>query len=200
MLGVHISHYCEACRDWVQPPLFSCCSSRDRRSSRDRGAGTQQLRCHRRWRRGGRHCCGPPHRCRGTQACGVGGERPRGRALFTDMHTFGIPYDRGAHWLYAQEINPVARLALRPASTSIPPRQTSVYGSGYAMPERRKRKIFSQPCCVASAPSVRRLAVVELVRESSPNGVFPWCRGGRAIRCSCACLLKESRAQFSSRP
>ena len=35
-----------------------------------------------------------------------------GGRCFTDMHMFSVPYDRGAHWLYAQEINPVAKLAL----------------------------------------------------------------------------------------
>jgi len=39
-------------------------------------------------------------------------DRVAGRC-FTDIHTFGVPYDRGAHWLYAQEINPVAKLALK---------------------------------------------------------------------------------------
>ena len=29
----------------------------------------------------------------------------------TDTTTFGVPYDRGAHWLHASDINPVAKLA-----------------------------------------------------------------------------------------
>src|SRR5437762_1715954 len=29
----------------------------------------------------------------------------------TDLTSFGIPFDRGARWLYSQDTNPVARLA-----------------------------------------------------------------------------------------
>src|SRR5262249_34228864 len=46
-------------------------------------------------------------------------DRVAGRC-FTDFHTFGMPYDRGAHWLYAQEINPVAKLALRTSLSVYP--------------------------------------------------------------------------------
>lgn len=34
-----------------------------------------------------------------------------GGRCWTDTQTFGVPFDRGAHWLYAQNANPVARLA-----------------------------------------------------------------------------------------
>jgi hypothetical protein len=37
-------------------------------------------------------------------------DQPGGRCI-TDMSTFGVPYDRGAHWIYAADINPLARLA-----------------------------------------------------------------------------------------
>ena len=37
-------------------------------------------------------------------------ERIGGRCI-TDMTTFGVPYDRGAHWLHMPDINPVAKLA-----------------------------------------------------------------------------------------
>jgi monoamine oxidase len=39
-------------------------------------------------------------------------DRIGGRCL-TDTTTFGIPYDRGAHWLHVPDINPVAKLATR---------------------------------------------------------------------------------------
>ena len=39
-------------------------------------------------------------------------ERMGGRC-FTDMGTFGIPYDRGAHWIHMPDFNPLARLAVR---------------------------------------------------------------------------------------
>jgi monoamine oxidase len=34
-----------------------------------------------------------------------------GGRCFTETATFGIPYDRGAHWLHAPDVNPVAKLA-----------------------------------------------------------------------------------------
>jgi monoamine oxidase len=34
-----------------------------------------------------------------------------GGRCWTDTQTFGVPFDRGARWLYAQNANPVARLA-----------------------------------------------------------------------------------------
>ena len=36
-----------------------------------------------------------------------------GGRCFTDTRTFGVPYDRGAHWLHMPDINPVAKLAPR---------------------------------------------------------------------------------------
>lgn len=37
-------------------------------------------------------------------------ERTGGRC-FTDTSTFGVPFDRGAHWIHTPDLNPVARLA-----------------------------------------------------------------------------------------
>jgi monoamine oxidase len=37
-------------------------------------------------------------------------DRIGGRCI-TDTRTFGVPYDRGAHWLHMPDINPVAKLA-----------------------------------------------------------------------------------------
>jgi monoamine oxidase len=36
-----------------------------------------------------------------------------GGRCFTETQTFGVPYDRGAHWIHAPDINPVAKLAPR---------------------------------------------------------------------------------------
>jgi monoamine oxidase len=35
-----------------------------------------------------------------------------GGRCVTDTATFGVPFDRGAHWIYTPDINPVAKLAL----------------------------------------------------------------------------------------
>jgi monoamine oxidase len=34
-----------------------------------------------------------------------------GGRCITDTRTFGVPYDRGAHWIYAADINPLAKVA-----------------------------------------------------------------------------------------
>ena len=39
-------------------------------------------------------------------------DRVGGRCV-TDTRTFGVPFDRGAHWVHFPDINPVARLAAR---------------------------------------------------------------------------------------
>jgi monoamine oxidase len=39
-------------------------------------------------------------------------ERWGGRC-FTDMHTFRIPYERGARWIYTPDLNPLAKLAVK---------------------------------------------------------------------------------------
>jgi monoamine oxidase len=36
-----------------------------------------------------------------------------GGRCFTDTATFGMPYDRGAHWIHAPDLNPVTPLAMR---------------------------------------------------------------------------------------
>src|SRR5207247_5442793 len=36
-----------------------------------------------------------------------------GGRCFTDMRTFGTPYDRGAHWIHMPDLNQVAKLAVR---------------------------------------------------------------------------------------
>src|SRR6476646_5973099 len=36
-----------------------------------------------------------------------------GGRCVTDTRTFGVPFDRGAHWLHAPDINPLMRLTVR---------------------------------------------------------------------------------------
>ncbi|MGA2125577.1 MAG: FAD-dependent oxidoreductase, partial [Xanthobacteraceae bacterium] len=37
-------------------------------------------------------------------------DRVGGRCV-TDLQTFGVPYDRGAHWIHTPDANPLAKLA-----------------------------------------------------------------------------------------
>src|SRR5712691_7095049 len=57
-----------------------------------------------------------------------------GGRCITDTKLFGVPYDRGAHWIYAADINPLAKLS---AQTGLviypaPPGQRMRIGRRYA--------------------------------------------------------------------
>ena len=57
-----------------------------------------------------------------------------GGRCITDSKTFGVPYDRGAHWIYSADINPVARLATQTGLEiyPAPPGQRMRIGRRYA--------------------------------------------------------------------
>jgi monoamine oxidase len=57
-----------------------------------------------------------------------------GGRCITDTRTFGIPYDRGAHWIYAADINPLAKLAVQSGLDiyAAPPGQRVRIGRRYA--------------------------------------------------------------------
>jgi monoamine oxidase len=57
-----------------------------------------------------------------------------GGRCITDTKTFGVPYDRGAHWIYAADINPLAKLAIQSGFDvySAPPGQRMRIGRRYA--------------------------------------------------------------------
>ena len=57
-----------------------------------------------------------------------------GGRCITDMATFGVPFDRGAHWIHIPEINPVAKLATQTGLDiyPAPPGQRVRIGRRYA--------------------------------------------------------------------
>src|SRR5262245_27106262 len=57
-----------------------------------------------------------------------------GGRCVTDTKTFGVPYDRGAHWIYAADINPLAKLAMQSGLDiyPAPPGQRMRIGRRYA--------------------------------------------------------------------
>jgi len=57
-----------------------------------------------------------------------------GGRCITDTRTFGVPYDRGAHWIYAADVNPLAKLALQNGVEiyPAPPGQRMRIGRRYA--------------------------------------------------------------------
>jgi len=57
-----------------------------------------------------------------------------GGRCITDSKTFGVPYDRGAHWIFAADINPLAKLAMQVGLDvyPAPPGQRMRIGRRYA--------------------------------------------------------------------
>jgi monoamine oxidase len=57
-----------------------------------------------------------------------------GGRCITDSKTFGMPYDRGAHWIFAADINPLAKLAMQVGLDvyPAPPGQRMRIGRRYA--------------------------------------------------------------------
>ena len=57
-----------------------------------------------------------------------------GGRCITDTKTFGVPYDRGAHWIYAADINPLPKLAVQSGLEiyPVPPGQRVRIGRRYA--------------------------------------------------------------------
>jgi monoamine oxidase len=49
-----------------------------------------------------------------------------GGRCFTESRTFGLAYDRGAHWIYAPEVNPIAKLAPRGFDVYVAPQGQKV--------------------------------------------------------------------------
>ena len=60
-------------------------------------------------------------------------EEVGGRCI-TDTKTFGVPYDRGAHWMYAADVNPLVKLGLQTGLNiyTVPPGQRIRIGRRYA--------------------------------------------------------------------
>jgi monoamine oxidase len=59
--------------------------------------------------------------------------RPGGRC-FTDTETFGVPFDRGAHWIHMPDLNPITPLAMKSGFDvyPAPPSQRVRIGRRYA--------------------------------------------------------------------
>jgi monoamine oxidase len=60
-------------------------------------------------------------------------EEVGGRCI-TDTKTFGVPYDRGAHWMYAADVNPLVKLGVQAGLNvyTVPPGQRIRIGRRYA--------------------------------------------------------------------
>jgi monoamine oxidase len=57
-----------------------------------------------------------------------------GGRCITDTKTFGVPYDRGAHWMYAADVNPLVKLGVQSGLNvyTVPPGQRIRIGRRYA--------------------------------------------------------------------
>ena len=64
-----------------------------------------------------------------------------GGRCVTDTRSFGVPFDRGAHWIYLPDSNPVTKLTPRAASTSIRRRKARRCASACVMRARASLRI-----------------------------------------------------------
>ena len=119
-----------------------------------------------------------------------------GGRCVTDTRIFGVPFDRGAHWLHMPDINPVAKLAPRaPGSISIRRRPGRSCASASATRAKARWRIISPPSCARTAPS-------RTPRAARPT--CPACRRCRRIsatggRRSNSCSARSAAARISTR-
>jgi hypothetical protein len=81
-----------------------------------------------------------------------------GGRCYTDTRTFGIPYDRGAHWIHMPDTNPVAKSGLKTGVNiyAAPPSQRLRIGLRYA---RDKHLSFELGRQLLGSPSLADLAL-----------------------------------------
>src|SRR5262249_42770106 len=100
-----------------------------------------------------------------------------GGRCFTDTRTFGIPYDRGAHWIDMPDTNPVAKLGLKTGLDiyAAPPRQLLRLGLGTGISRYARDgewKIFWRTWCAAGAHEVnvaRTTSKWRVARDFAPR-------------------------------
>src|SRR5260370_1570263 len=100
-----------------------------------------------------------------------------GGRCITDTKTFGIPYDRGAHWIYAADINPLAKLAVQSGLDiyAAPPGQRVRIGRRYARESEMEDFLSSlvrANTAIADAARKRDVACTQVL----PNDLGQWRR------------------------
>ena len=123
-----------------------------------------------------------------------------GGRCVTDTRTFGVPFDRGAHWIHMPDINPVAQLAPQAGIDiyAAPPGQKVRIGRRYAR-EGEMEDFLSQRWCAPSARSTRRRASGDIsCAQALPKDLGDWQRDGR-VRARPVRLRQGSRRCFGAR-
>ncbi len=121
-----------------------------------------------------------------------------GRCL-TDTATFGVPFDRGARWMYNPDTNPMIKLARAAGLDVATAPRARKSASAAAMRGPGKPRNFSPPWCAPTAPSTKpprqgrrrlRVRAAEGPRRLGGDGGIRarrrFCRQGseRALRCT----------------
>jgi phytoene dehydrogenase-like protein len=70
-----------------------------------------------------------------------------GGRCFTDMRTFGIPYERGARWIYMPDTNPMAKLAI---TTGLNIDRFRLKSASWPTTRRRRSSPMADAVCMAA--------------------------------------------------
>ena len=125
-----------------------------------------------------------------------------GGRCITDNQTFGVPYDRGAHWIYTADINPVARLATQTGLEiyPAPPGQRMRIGRRLRA-RRRDGGLSRRRSCAPTPPSRTPPAQGDVAcAQALPKDLGEWRLDDRLrarVRTAAARIFRRSRPSIS---
>jgi monoamine oxidase len=99
-----------------------------------------------------------------------------GGRCFTDMRTFGIPYERGACWIYMPTANPMAKLAITAGLNiyPVPPTQRVRIGRRYAREDEMEDFLASLLRCHRAISDASRAKVDVSCAQALPKDLGDW--------------------------
>ncbi len=98
-----------------------------------------------------------------------------GGRCVTDTRTFGVPYDRGAHWIYAPDLNPLTKLPLRRGIDvyQAPPSQKIRIGRRYAREGELEDFLTAEVRAMRAISDAARKADIPC-EQVMPNDLGDW--------------------------
>jgi monoamine oxidase len=99
-----------------------------------------------------------------------------GGRCFTDMRTFGIPYERGARWIYMPSVNPMAKLAITAGLNiyPVPPTQRMRIGRRYARDDEMEDFLASLLRCNRAISDATRGRLDVSCAQALPKDLAAW--------------------------
>jgi monoamine oxidase len=99
-----------------------------------------------------------------------------GGRCFTDMRTFGIPYERGARWIYMPDTNPMAKLAITTGLNiyPMPPGQRMRIGRRYAREDEMEDFLANLLRCGRAISDATRGRLDVSCAQALPKDLGDW--------------------------